>query len=717
MSTGEQDHKGSNAIIQNDIVKVATCNLNQWALSFDINLENIIESIRLAKKAGCRFRTGPELEVTGYGCQDHFFEQDTFFHSWQSIAKILDSDLTDGILVDIGMPIMHKNVRYNSRIFILNRKIIAIRPKILMADDGNYRETRWFTPWSKYDQLEEHVLPMAISKITGQRSVPFGVMILECKDCTIACETCEELFTPNSPHILLGLNGAEIIANGSGSHHQLRKLDLRLELIKSATAKVGCYLYANQQGCDGDRLYFDGCSMIAVNGTTRAQGKQFSVNDVEVVTAVVDLSDIRSFRASTPSRGRQAANSRTVAVVPVSFQMTGCEEAPTGPMKETILLPEQEIAYGPACWMWDYLRRSGGGGYFLPLSGGADSSSTAALVGSMCQQVVEAIQEGNEAVLADVRKIVREEKFVPKDSKDLASRIFHTCYMGTTNSSKETRDRAKKLANEIGAYHLDISIDSIVSSMVELFTTITGRTPKFKVHGGTTQENLALQNIQARLRMVLSYLLAQLLPWVRGRQGFLLVLGSANVDEALRGYMTKYDCSSADLNPIGGICKGDLKRFLLWASKELGYPSLASVVTATPTAELEPITKGYVQSDEADMGMSYEELGIYGKLRKVARCGPLFMFEKLRHLWKHLPVETVADKVKKFFFYYSINRHKMTVITPSYHAENYSPDDNRYDLRQFLYNARWPRQFASIGKRVEELSKKGKGTKEKKSNL
>ena len=38
--------------------------------------------------------------------------------------------------------------------------------------------------------------------------------------------------------------------------------------------------------------------------------------------------------------------------------------------------------------------------------------------------------------------------------------------------------------------------------------------------------------------MVLSYLLAQLLPWTRGRSGFLLVLGSANVDEALRGYMT-----------------------------------------------------------------------------------------------------------------------------------------------------------------------------------
>jgi NAD+ synthase (glutamine-hydrolysing) len=35
--------------------------------------------------------------------------------------------------------------------------------------------------------------------------------------------------------------------------------------------------------------------------------------------------------------------------------------------------------------------------------------------------------------------------------------------------------------------------------------------------------------------MVLSFVLAQLMPWVRGRDGFLLVLGSANVDEGLRG--------------------------------------------------------------------------------------------------------------------------------------------------------------------------------------
>lgn len=49
---------------------------------------------------------------------------------------------------------------------------------------------------------------------------------------------------------------------------------------------------------------------------------------------------------------------------------------------------------GPACWLWDYLRRSGQGGFFLPLSGGVDSTSTACIVFSMCTQICDAVQKG-----------------------------------------------------------------------------------------------------------------------------------------------------------------------------------------------------------------------------------------------------------------------------------------------------------------------------------
>ncbi len=52
--------------------------------------------------------------------------------------------------------------------------------------------------------------------------------------------------------------------------------------------------------------------------------------------------------------------------------------------------------------------------------------------------------------------------------------------------------------------------------------------------------------------------------------------------------------------------------------------------------------------------------------------------------------------MKRFFFFYSVNRHKLTTLTPAYHAESYSPDDNRFDLRQFLYNTKWTRQFNTI---------------------
>jgi NAD+ synthase (glutamine-hydrolysing) len=36
----------------------------------------------------------------------------------------------------------------------------------------------------------------------------------------------------------MGLDGVEIFTNSSGSHHELRKLHTRMELIKEATLKV-----------------------------------------------------------------------------------------------------------------------------------------------------------------------------------------------------------------------------------------------------------------------------------------------------------------------------------------------------------------------------------------------------------------------------------------------------------------------------------------------
>lgn len=171
---------------------------------------------------------------------------------------------------------------------------------------------------------------------------------------------------------------------------------------------------------------------------------------------------------------------------------------------------------GPACWLWDYLRRSKTQGYFVPLSGGIDSCATAVIVYSMCRLVAEAASRDgsltydafldrtslspiDEAVIADARSIVGEpvdSKYIPSDAREFCGRIFHTCYMGTENSSADTRNRAKALAEAIGSYHIDLNMDTVVTAVRTLFATVTGMVPRFKLRGGSTAENLALQNIQ-----------------------------------------------------------------------------------------------------------------------------------------------------------------------------------------------------------------------------
>lgn len=703
------------------IVTVATCNLNQWALDFEGNRDRILESIKIAKKKNAKLRVGPELEVCGYGCLDHFGESDIYDQSWQMYGEIVSHVDSGGIILDIGMPIVHKSNKYNCRIISLNGKILLIRPKLHLANDGNYREMRYFTPWKKEKYYEQYLLPKNIQKLTQQISVIIGDCVIQTSETRIGAECCEELFTPQSPHISMAFDGVEIFTNSSGSHHELRKLDVRMELIKEASKKCGgVYIYANQKGCDGDRLYYDGCACIVLNGEVLAQGEQFSLNEVEVVIATINLDDVRSYRNQKSAALQAASIVDPYHSVFVEFDISrpglvfDPSVRPTKPVTIRYHLPEEEIALGPACWLWDYLRRSKAGGFFLPLSGGIDSCATAVIVHSMCCLVFEEIKNENLSVWNDLRALTKVPDFTPETPQDIAHQLFYTSFMGTENSSADTRARAKDLASRIGAYHVDLNMDSIVSSIVGLFEFVTGKRPIYKVLGGSHVENLALQNIQARLRMLLSYLFAQLLPWTRTKEDGLLVLGSANVDECLRGYLTKYDCSSADLNPIGGISKTDLKEFIKWAEKSFQLEILSEFLEATPTAELEPITENYVQSDEIDMGMTYEELSVFGRLRKVDKCGPKSMFVKLYHEWSQPPYsytpEVVAEKVKKFYFYYAVNRHKMTTMTPSYHAEQYSPDDNRFDLRPFLINPKFPLASKNIDNLVAEINSRNENS-------
>lgn len=128
-------------------VRIGVTSLCNQPLDFEGNAKRIIESIKMCKEQNCTMRVGGELEVTGYMCQDHFLELDTVVHSWEVVERILKSGLTDGMLTDIGMPVLHMGVLYNCRVVLLNSMIMGIRAKMTLANGGNYFESRWFSAW------------------------------------------------------------------------------------------------------------------------------------------------------------------------------------------------------------------------------------------------------------------------------------------------------------------------------------------------------------------------------------------------------------------------------------------------------------------------------------------------------------------------------------------------------------------------------------------
>jgi len=71
--------------------------------------------------------------------------------------RILTDTSCHDILLDIGMPVMHRGNRFNARVIALNGRLILIRPKLYLAADGNYRYARVLTRAADHHAAGFHV--------------------------------------------------------------------------------------------------------------------------------------------------------------------------------------------------------------------------------------------------------------------------------------------------------------------------------------------------------------------------------------------------------------------------------------------------------------------------------------------------------------------------------------------------------------------------------
>lgn len=644
------------------------------------------------------------------------------------------------------MPVYKDGALYNCRVVLLNGKILLIRPKTKLANNGNYREGRWFTPWNPELSSGSHwfPLPSFIAELTQQQSVPFGSdIVIEIvpkprKSATnlypirIGFEMCEEMWVADaSSNDLFGQRGVHIIINNSASYWEIRKLHRSLKLMQTSTAKTGgLYAFSNLVGCDGDRLCFYGRSLIVLNGkivkkTTSIEtlfktvdGLVYYFNPLDVVNyrqqyniridSFKGSNDFLMFDCENPSS--MVSAKKAPSLKKLTIQLSNFRHSKTSSVHNKghlidDLCPEEEIIHYGCLWLWDYLRRcqSWCKGFMIALSGGLDSASVACLVYCMCHILWNHINsnDGDRNFLAQISTIIGKDDFRKlKGPRDLCNRLLRCCYLKTKFSGAESQKRASDLAHLIGAEFLSIGFTSIYEAMDDLTGKSLNRPP-------TSQITLRHQNLQARLRMSLTYDLSDC-----NR----LVLGAGNCDEALVGYLTKYDCSSADINPIGSLSKQDLRKLVKYVQQKYFSHSghvLQSFLDAEPSAEL----TGESQKDEDDLGLTYEELSLLGRFRRgeLGCCGPYTLFCKLYDYTRDhsespesVDPMLLSTKVKRFFTLHARNRHKQTVLTPALHAETYSPDDNRFDHRQFLFDTTWKRQFHSIDEEVARIIKSRK---------
>jgi len=407
------------------------------------------------------------------------------------------------------------------------------------------------------------------------------------------------------------------------------------------------------------------------------------------VTAVIDVGATRLARARTGSFQPDLAgrNENTVscdfAYPDIEPQPTALDQTPweTGPR-----VKEEEFTRAVALGLFDYLRKSRSQGFVVSLSGGADSSATSCLVAMMVE--LASAELGEEAFCDTLGHISALHEV--KGVKDRVRRLLHCVYQASTNSSRSTRDSATGLAEALGAEMSCLEIDELVERYVSAMEQVLGR----KLAWGS--DDLALQNIQARVRGPSVWLLAN----VKNA----LLLATSNRSEAAAGYATMDGDTCGGLSPIGGIDKAFLRAWLRWL-ETVGpaglhpIPALAAVNRLAPTAELRPSDAN--QTDEDDL-MPYEVLDAIERAAIRDKQTPIEVFRLMRSQFPERGVSELHAWVERFFRLWCRNQWKRERYAPSFHLDDENLDPKSWCRFPILSGGFW-RELEELRRYVERV--------------
>lgn len=261
--------------MKDGFIKVAACTPEIQVADVDFNVDKIISQLEKCREEGVKVAVFPELCITGYTCQDLFFQNALLDKAMEGVVKIAKTTADSDMLVAVGVPVRANGKLYNCAAVIQDGEVRAFVPKTHLPNYNEFYEARHFAPYRgecaaidlrEYGQLE-FIPPMEQTVFVCE----------EIPELVVGFELCEDLWVADPVSNYLAKAGATLICNLSASDEVIGKDSYRRQLVSNQSARlVAGYIYCSAgDGESTQDMVFSGHNIIAENGSILAESRLF----------------------------------------------------------------------------------------------------------------------------------------------------------------------------------------------------------------------------------------------------------------------------------------------------------------------------------------------------------------------------------------------------------------------------------------------------------
>jgi NAD+ synthase (glutamine-hydrolysing) len=494
-------------------LRLALAQMNTVVGDLEGNTRRILAGLESARTLGADVVAFPELAITGYPPEDLVLKTSFVHDNIVCLQQVVAA--TKDITAVVGFVDADGDI-YNAAAIAHDGRLAAVHHKIYLPNYGVFDENRYFRAGS---------------------SCP----VVQLDGTLIGVNICEDIWYPAGPAATQAYADAEVIINISASPYHRGKRAFRHHMLYTrAVDNLVVVAYCNMVGGQ-DELIFDGNSIVFdQNGEMLAEGAQFRE---DLIVLDVDVEAVFRQRLRDPRRRQALAHwseeDRPVENVVLDPVEPEAEKAPLSPRAPRLFDEIGEVYEALVLGVRDYVEKNGFRSVLIGLSGGIDSSLTAAIAADAL---------GPDRVVG--------------------------VSMPSRYSSEGSKTDAEELAENLGITYMTIPIEEAFSASLSMMgDALAGTSP-----------GLAEENLQARIR-------GNILMTLSNKFGH-LVLTTGNKSEMATGYSTLYGDMAGGFAVIKDVPKLLVYELSHYRNRSNGRPVIPeAVLTKPPSAELRPDQK------------------------------------------------------------------------------------------------------------------------------